>query len=119
MDSATIRRVFPVRFRYYMELNRKTRNDLVKDLGFKYSTIRDWEKGITIPRMDKVEILARYFGCENSDLINETTEETKKPVQMDGLTENQRILLEFARQVPDDKAEMILRVVKSILGDEQ
>lgn len=118
MDSATIRRVFPVRFRYYMELNRKTRNDLVKDLGFKYSTIRDWEKGITIPRMDKVEILARYFGCDNSDLINETTEDTKNPAKDDGLTEEQRILIEFAKRVPPDKAAMVLRVAKSILVDD-
>ena len=33
----------------------------------------------------------------------------------DGLTENQRLLMQFARTVPADKAEMILRVMKSIV----
>lgn len=109
MDDVTIRRVFPVRFRYYMEQQRKSRNDLVRDLGFKYSTVRDWEKGITIPRMDKVEVLARYFGCNNSDLIEE------KPAAGDGLTDSQRKLIDLARNVPEDKAEMILRVIQSIV----
>lgn len=74
MDEKTIREVFPTRLVYYMKMNGKTRNDLVRDLGFKYSTIRDWEKGFTVPRMDKVEMLSRYFGCNNSDLIEDKSE---------------------------------------------
>ena len=36
----------------------------------------------------------------------------------DGLSENQRLLMQFARTVPEDKADMVLRVMKSILGAE-
>lgn len=79
MAGASIRDIFSQRLLYYMKEYGKSRNDLVRDLGFKYSTIRDWEKGITVPRMDKVEILARYFHCTNADLIEERiTEEMKK-----------------------------------------
>ena len=42
-------------------------------------------------------------------------EEEKPTVQDDGLTENQRKLMQFAKSVPDDKAEMILRVIRSIV----
>ena len=43
-------------------------------------------------------------------------EEEKKPtVQDDGLTENQRKLMQFVRSVPDDKADMVLRVIRSIV----
>jgi transcriptional regulator with XRE-family HTH domain len=95
-----------------MAQNGKTRNDLVRDLGFKYSTVRDWEKGITVPRMDKVEMLANYFHCSNSDLL----EEKEKPtVKDDGLSENKRKLIEFAKSVPEDKAEMILQVMRTIV----
>lgn len=37
----------------------------------------------------------------------------------DGLTEKQRLLMQFARTVPDDKVDMILRVMKSIVGADQ
>lgn len=71
MNTSSIRTIFPKRLAHYMSEYGKTRNDLVRDLGFKYSTIRDWEKGLTVPRMDKVELLANYFHCNNSDLLEE------------------------------------------------
>ena len=78
MDALSIREIFPKRLLHYMSEYGKTRNDLVRDLGFKYSTIRDWEKGLTIPRMDKVEILANYFNCSNADLLEEKMTEEKE-----------------------------------------
>lgn len=115
MDKQSIRQTFPKKLSYYMNLHGKKRSDLVHDLGFKYTTIRDWEKGITIPRMDKVEMLAQYFACSNADLI----EDKEKQPTDDGLCENKRTLIEFAKAVPEDKVELVLRVMKSILeGDE-
>lgn len=44
-------------------------------------------------------------------------EEKEKPtIQVDDeLTENQRILMQFAKSVPDDKAAMVLKVIRSIV----
>lgn len=112
MDELTIRDVFPKRLAFYMSENNKSRNDLVRDLGFKYSTVRDWEKGLTVPRMDKVEMLANYFGCSNADLL----EEKQKPIDEDDeFSANMRKLIDFAKTVPEDKAAMILQVMKSIV----
>ena len=51
------------------------------------------------------------------EVLLDATDENKKPAipEDDGLTENQRLLMQFARTVPDDKADMILRVMKSIV----
>lgn len=50
------------------------------------------------------------------DVMNEIYGENKPTIpEDDGLTENQRLLMQFARTVPDDKADMILRVMKSIV----
>ena len=112
MSDLTIREIFPKKLMYYMSENNKTRNDIVRDLGFKYSTIRDWEKGLTVPRMDKVELLANYFHCTTADLL----QETEKPIAADdGLSENKRILMDLVKDVPDEKAGMILRVLQSML----
>ena len=59
--------------------------------------------------------IASYFNVSVGYLLGEEEEKEKTTAQGDGLTENQRILMEFAKSVPDDKAEMILRVMKSIV----
>ena len=64
------------------------------------------------PRMDKVEMMANYFGILKSDLIED---KTKQPGITDGLTDSQIKLIEFAKTVPEDKAAMILKVIQSIV----
>ncbi len=56
-----------------MEEAEKTRKDICDALGFSYYTVTDWVKGKKMPRMDKIEKLAKYFGCLISDLIEEKT----------------------------------------------
>ena len=55
--------------KYYMDLNNKSRNDMCEALGFKYSTFTDWVNGKKYPRIDKIEMIANYFGIEKSDLV--------------------------------------------------
>lgn len=57
--------------RHYMELKGKDRNQICKDLGFKYTTFTDWINGNTYPRIDKIELMANYFGINKSDLVEE------------------------------------------------
>ncbi|MBD8915941.1 MAG: XRE family transcriptional regulator [Pseudobutyrivibrio sp.] len=54
-----------------MELNGKDRNDVCKDLGFKYTTFTDWINANTYPRIDKIEMMANYFGVSKADLVEE------------------------------------------------
>lgn len=113
MEKMSIREILPERLRYYMTENGKTRNDLVRDLGLKYTTIRDWEKGKTVPRMDKVELLANYFRCTTSDLL----EDKKKPAaESDELSETKRELLEIVSNLSESEAAVYLAALKSTLG---
>ncbi|ETI84521.1 MULTISPECIES: S24 family peptidase [Streptococcus] len=61
--------VFANNLAYYMNKKGVDRNTLCSDLGLKYTTVRDWLKGITYPRIGKIELLANYFGVQKSDLI--------------------------------------------------
>lgn len=108
--------IFANNLKKHMALRGVTRRDLCAALGFSYYTVSDWCNGKKYPRMDKVEILANYFGIQKSDLIEEEiAEEKEKPIISDGLTDSQRKLIDFAKTVPEDKAEMILRVIQSIV----
>ena len=57
-----------------MELNGKDRNDVCNDLGFKYTTFTDWINAKTYPRIDKIEMMANYFGVSKADLVEERNE---------------------------------------------
>lgn len=59
----------------YMQMKDKSRHEVCKELGLSYSTFSEWVSAKKYPRIDKIELLANYFGCEKSDLIEEKTEE--------------------------------------------
>lgn len=54
-----------------LEKRRITPKDLSRDLDFGYSTVLDWVNARTYPRIDKIELMARYFNIDKSDLIEE------------------------------------------------
>lgn len=56
---------------YYMTLKNKSRNDMCQALGVKYTTFTDWVKGNTYPRIDKIELMANYFGISKADLVED------------------------------------------------
>ena len=61
--------------KYYMDLHGKTRNEICEALGVKYTTFSDWVNGNSYPRIDKIELLANYFGIEKSDLVEDKTKQ--------------------------------------------
>jgi transcriptional regulator with XRE-family HTH domain len=107
--------VFARNLRHYIEQSGKDRRELAEIWGFPYSTLSEWLNARKYPRIDRIEIMADYFGILKSDLIEEKVQEQEKPVIDDGLTEGQRKLIAFARTVPEDKVEMVLRVIQSIV----
>ena len=111
MNTEENKRIMAENILRYMEKKGVTNQQVCDALDLKYTTFRDWIKGVTYPRIGKVEAMANYFGCEKSDLI----EKKEKPTVDDGLSEKRKALIEFAQSVPEDKAEMILRVMKSIV----
>lgn len=57
--------------KYYMDKNGIGRNKLSDDLDIRYTTLTDWINAKTYPRIDKIEILANYFGISKSDLVED------------------------------------------------
>ena len=61
----------------YLKINNISRNQLSESLGISYSTISDWINGKAYPRIDKIEMMANYFGINKSDLVEEHFPEEK------------------------------------------
>jgi transcriptional regulator with XRE-family HTH domain len=108
--------VFATNLNNLMALHDKSRRDLSDALGISYFTITAWTNGTKYPRMDKVEMLANYFGVLKSDLIEEAIEPTK-PIEntVQELTEGEKMLLELFRKVPENQQQMVLQMISAAL----
>ena len=115
MNTAENKKILAQNILYYMDLKGVTRQQVCASLNFKYSTFAEWVNGRVYPRIGAVEKLAHYFGCEKSDLIEDRLGKTDAD---DGLSDKKRALIQFAETVPEDKIDMILRVMRSIAEDD-
>lgn len=83
-------------------------------VGVAPSTFNEWSKGKKYPRIDKIELLAQYFGVLKSDLIENKDEVSYSHGQF-SLTEGEQMLLDLFRQVPADKQTLVLQMIRAAL----
>lgn len=63
--------IFARNLAYYMEQRKVNRKKVCNDLGLKYSTFSEWLTAKKYPRIDKIEMLASYFGIPKAALIED------------------------------------------------
>lgn len=79
MQTEENKQVLARNIKIYMNRKGVTTQMMCDDLGFKYTTVMDWLKAVTYPRIGKIEAMANYFGIQKSDLIEDKLmEETKQ-----------------------------------------
>lgn len=108
-----------------MEQRGKDRNDVCKDLGFKYTTFTDWINAKTYPRIDKIETMANYFGVTKADLVEEPTENDSYYINDDArelaqfLFENPeyKVLFDASRKVKKSDIEFVKQMIDRMRGD--
>ena len=61
----------------YLVVTRKDQAEVCKDLSFPETTFSGWVNAKNYPRIDKIEMMANYFGVEKSDLIEDATDTLK------------------------------------------
>lgn len=110
------KRIMANNIKRHMERKGVTNQQVCDALGFKYTTFMDWIKGVTYPRMPKVEAMANYFGVLKSDLIEEKTEERAAVQKKSG------IIADTALRMKTDKdfmsvVEMLLPLDAEKIGD--
>lgn len=105
--------IFANNLSFYMKQKGVDRNTLCADLDLKYTTVRDWLKGITYPRIGKIELLANYFNINKSDLI-ENKISTAQP--SDSLLEE---ITNTARKLNTDNKKIVLRTSEELLATQE
>ena len=113
MNTEENKRIMARNIKRYMEQKGVTNQQICDALDFKYTTFMDWIKGVTYPRIGKVEAMANYFGCEKSDLI-EDKKETPTTQEGDELSVDMKELVERIKTLPEDKVQLLLQLARSI-----
>lgn len=95
--------------RRYMNAANINQKELAEIVGVSAPTVNDWLKGKKYPRIGKVEIMANYFGCEKSDLIEE-----KNAVVDVEISEKNKLLAKFyyAMRNDDDFLSLVNKLWK-------
>lgn len=97
MSSLGNKEILSRNLKYYIERSGKDRRELADIWGFPYSTVTEWINGRKYPRIDRIEIMADYFGILKSDLIEEkmTGEKEKDNENLAGVIVRMRTDAEF------------------------
>ena len=114
MGNVWSKEVMAKNLRWYMEKAGKNQKEMAEIAGVSAPTFNEWLKAKKYPRIDKIERLADYFGILKSDLI----EDKEKPANDDGLTAQQKELMQIVGNLPADKQDMVLRMMKALLEGE-
>lgn len=101
--------------RFYIERSGKSQKDLAEMVGVATSTFNDWVKGKKYPRIDKIEILANYFGILKSDLIEDKSKEKNNSTNEMPLTDGEKMMLELFRMIPEEHQPAALDMLRFAL----
>ena len=74
MSDLGNKEIFAKNLQRYIEHSGKDRRELAEEWGFPYSTVSEWLNARKYPRIDRIEIMADYFGILKSDLIEDKSE---------------------------------------------
>lgn len=92
---------------YYMDKYNVSQKELSEITNVSQGTVCHWIKARRYPRIDKIEMMARYFGVTKSDLIESKTPEQHREDELND---------ELASALVDLNIEEIMRVLDFIAG---
>lgn len=114
MSNLGNREVFARNLKFYTEKSGKTQKELSELVGVATSTFNDWMKAKKYPRMDKIEILANYFGILKSDLI----EDKQRQSTNNELSERKKLFIQKVEGMSDDQLERLERILALVENKE-
>ena len=104
--------VFSKNLRFYIARAGISQKELADIIGVSAPSVNDWYSGKKFPRIDRVELLAEYFGILKSDLL----EEKEELAITDELSDTKQELVDFVSGLSDSEAAVLLASLKSTLG---
>jgi transcriptional regulator with XRE-family HTH domain len=105
------REIFARNLKRYVDQSGKQQKEIAKEISISAGTFNDWMRARVYPRMDKIQLLAEYFGISKSDLIDEWDSSAEEALKRD------QEVLELFHKVPEEKREFVLSLIQSLIDN--
>lgn len=103
---------------HYMDLLDVSRMDIARLCGVSKATVGHWLNALRYPRIDKIEIMAKYFGIQKSDLIEDNTKTTEEDIALKAqraakIAKDKDLaeMIQMYQALPEDKKKTIKQMV--------
>ncbi len=87
--------------------HQKSQADIAKDLGINKGTVSSWMTGARVPRMDKIDLLCKYFRCDREDIMEPYPEIAKARLSLE-----ERLVINAYRNAPTHIQNAIKTMLK-------
>ena len=71
MSGLGNKEIMAANIKRFLEERNMSQTDLCNALALKQMTVSDWCNAKTYPRIDKIELMANFFGVSKADLVEE------------------------------------------------
>lgn len=116
MSNIGNKEIFARNLSYYLNKCGRDQKELAAIVGVAPSTFNEWIKGKKYPRIDKIEILANFFGILKSDLIEDKRQKNHpEERELSEVEKMFRELEELFMQLPEESQKMYLEVLRATL----
>ena len=110
MSEQELNRLIAKRITYYLDINKKSQQDLATYLSVSQATVSNWCQGIKMPRMDKIDRICSYFSITRSDLMDDKTNSN------DSLN---KLVLDAIQHLNNDNIYKVIKYAQNLLAIQQ
>ena len=118
MSNLGNKEIFAKNLAFYVDRSGKEQKDIAAAVGVAPSSFNEWMKAKKYPRIDKIEMLANFFGILKSDLIEEASDKKDSPSELT-LTEGEKALIKLLRRVPAADQPIVIEKILSALDNQE
>lgn len=104
--------------RRLLEKRGMTQTELADAIGVPPTTVFNWCQAATYPRIDKIEMMANFFGCSKVDLVEDP--EDVKAAMLDktfGDRADLKTLFKIAEKATPEDVLKAIRILDALMDD--
>ena len=98
--------IFIRNLKRHLSISGEKQIDVATAIGVSTGTFSDWLKGRSYPRMDKIQLLADYFGIKKSDLVEDVN------IAKETVSDKEQLVLDLFHKIPDDRKDFFIKMLQ-------
>lgn len=105
------KKIFSRNLKRYLAQSGKKQKEVADAIGVSVGSMCDWTKGRSYPRMDKVQLLAEYFGIKKADLVEDVN------ITKETVSNKEQEVIDLFHKVPEEKREFVLSLIRAAIDN--